>query len=321
MKRFVIGLAAALVSAGAVLAASQPPGVVRQAVQHQIDTAMAPDPEDADDADQPPPPKAPGAMFRRVNVNNDGVDDWAVDFEKAPNASYFCGTGGCVQQVYVSDGAGGFSLAFDTNVRQFKLRRLKGQTVIDVDFHGSTCSGFGVDPCPRGYRWDTAAARFLERPLGAATFLISGPSRPTLLPEASLPSPVRALLGDKVRACKAIGRDYPYQDAFFTDVSDLNGDGVRDWVVGGGYDSCAYVEGVDAPDPAFGVVVFVSTPSGFVRAYEADTPAWGLDLAGPHARFVTLSGAEECGLDGKDCQRTYWRWDGTALVSQAATQP
>lgn len=314
MKRFVFGLLAALVCAGAVLAASQPPGAVRQAVQAQIDEVMAPDPEDLEEIGPLPPHKASAAMFRRVNVNNDGVDDWHIDFEKAPNPSYYCGTGGCVQQVYVSDGAGGYALAYDTNSRQFKLRRAKGQVFIDVDFHGTSCSGYGVDPCPRSYRWDTASARFLERPAGAATFLISGPSRPTLLPEASLPPPVREVLGTKVAACKAIGRDYPYADASLTDVADLNGDGVRDWVVGGGYDNCAYKEGATGEAPNFGLVVFMSTPSGFVRAYEADTPAWGLDLAGPRARFVTLSGADDCGLNGKDCQRTYWRWDGAALV-------
>jgi len=49
LKRFAFGLFAALVCAGAVLAASQPPGAVRPAVQAQIDAGMAPDPGDDDD--------------------------------------------------------------------------------------------------------------------------------------------------------------------------------------------------------------------------------------------------------------------------------
>jgi hypothetical protein len=316
-RRIVFGLVAALVSTGAVVAASQPPEAVREAVRSEIAQAMGPL-----EAGDPPHPDPTGAMFQRIDINRDGVTDWRIDFGKAPNASYFCGTGGCRQRLYVSTPGGGYDLVFDNTVRQFKLHRSKGQPVLDVDFHGSTCGGFGVDPCPRSYGWSQADGRFLERPASSGrTFLIGGPAQPVLRPEASLPAPVRAIVAAKVKACQAVGGAYPYADAYVTDVADLNGDTVRDWVVGGGYDACAFID--TAPDnaPVFPTEVFVSGPGGFASAYRDDVPVWGLDLTGGSAAFVTLQGAEDCGLNGKDCQQTRWRWDGAALVSKAPERP
>ena len=316
-RRLVYALIAALVSTGAVVAASQPPEAVREAVRAEIATAMGPV-----EAGDPAHPAPSAAMFKRIDINQDGLADWRVDFEKAPNPSYFCGTGGCRQRLYVSQPDGRYELAFDSTVRQFKLRRSKGQAVLDVDFHGSTCGGFGVDPCPRSYGWDVTAGRFLERPApGGQTFLVGGPSRPVVLPEASLPAPVRAVVAAKAKACAAVGGAYPYVDAYVTDVADLNGDGVRDWVVGGGYDVCAFTDAAPDNAPVFSTEVFVSGPSGFASAFNEEATVWGLDLAGGSAAFVTLQGAEDCGLDGKDCQRKRWRWDGAALVNTAPELP
>lgn len=317
-RRLVFGLIAALVSASAVLAASQPPDAVRAVVQAEIDEAMGP-PE----PDEPKRIRAnTTAMFRRIDVNSDGVPDWRVDYEKAPNPSYFCGTGGCRQQILVSRPDGGYDLAFNLTVREFKLRRAKGQTLLDVDFHGSMCGGYGVDPCPRSYGWATAAGRFLERPgVDGTTFLVGGPALPVNAPRASLPAPVLAAYEAKVAACTAAGGSYPYNDAYVSDVADLNSDGVRDWIVGGAYDSCAFEDTAPDSPPAFPTTVFVSGPGGFHKALEDRLQAWGLDLAGPSATFVTLSGPDDCGLNGKDCVQTRWRWDGAALVSKAAEQP
>jgi len=316
-RRIAIGLIAALVSTGAVVAAAQPPEALREAVKAEIAAAMGPV-----EAVEPPRSGPPGAMFQRVDVNNDGLTDWRIDFSKSPNASYFCGTGGCRQRIYVSTPEGGYDLVFDNTVRQFKLRRAKGQTVLDVDFHGSTCSGFGVDACPRSYSWNGTAARFLERPApNGQTFLIGGPARPVIMPETWLPAPVRDAVSAKAKACEAVGGDYPFSEAYVTDVADLNRDGVRDWVVGGGYDNCAFTEAAPDNAPAFTTEVFVSTPAGFIRAFGDHSPAWGLDLVGDSGVFVTLQGAEDCGLNGKDCQQTRWRWDGAALVSKAPDLP
>jgi hypothetical protein len=96
-RRLVYALIAALVSTGAVVAASQPPEAVREAVRAEIATAMGPV-----EAGDPAHPAPSAAMFKRIDINQDGLADWRVDFEKAPNPSYFCGTGGCRQRLYVS---------------------------------------------------------------------------------------------------------------------------------------------------------------------------------------------------------------------------
>lgn len=323
VKLIVLGVVAVLMSAGAVQAAVAPPDSIRRAVQAEIDAVMAPDPDDPDDADYDPPAfTASPAMFRRVTINDDGVADWRVDFEKAPNASYFCGTGGCRQQLWVSNAAGGFDLVMDTQVRTMKLRRAKGETRLDVDFHGSICGGAGVDPCPRGYIWSGAMSRFTARVgAGGKTFLAGGPVRLVIPPEASLPAPVRAALAERTARCKALGRAYPYEAAFVTEIGDLNADGQADWVVGGLYDSCAYAD--DAPEsvPLLPIIAFVSTPAGHVAAWRGEGVEWGLELAGGLTTFVTMQGAEDCGLNGKGCQRTAWRWDGSALVKAGPPRP
>lgn len=318
MRKIAFGLVAALVSAGAVLAANQPPDSVRLAVQSRIDAAMLPDPADAAEA---PHHKAAASMFRRVDVNDDGVTDWLVDFGKAPNGSYFCGTGGCAQQVYVSTPSGGYALAFDNTVRQLALRRAKGQMVLDVDYHGSMCGGFGVDPCPRSYSWSRSSQRFVERAAAGNDFLVGGPARPVALPEAALPAPVRAELARRQAACAAAGGSYPYESASVADVADLNGDQTRDWVVGGPYDGCSFASHEPDSPPRFPLVVFASGHGGFARVWENEETLWGLDLQGDRGIFVTLQGAEDCGLNGKDCRKIAWRWNGAALVSKAPEQP
>lgn len=320
MRKYLFGLAAALVSAGAVFAAGQVPDSVRHAVQSEIDTAMAPDPEDH--AATVPPHHASAKMFHRLDINNDGIADWRVDYNDAPNGSYFCGTGGCLQQIYVSNRDGGYDLVVNTQVRAFKLKRSKGRTLLDVDFHGSVCGGFGVDACPRSYVWSPTTNRFIGRGGSKGqSFMIGGPTPLITPPQASLPGPVRAALADREARCKAAGGSYPYDAALVAEVDDLNGDGRSDWVVGGAYDGCAFDETPDHP-PQFDVEVLTSRADGYGLAWRSSsTEVWGLDMAGGKATFVTLDGGEDCGLNGKDCQQIRWRWNGSALVSKAAEQP
>lgn len=318
LKRFICALVVALTFAGPALAAPRPPESVREAVQARIDAVMAPGPDDEDDGGEPynPPAAIAGPkMFARVNINDDGVADWRVDYEQAPNPSYFCGTGGCRQQIFVSNARGGFDLAMDAQVRLFKLRHSRGQTLLDVDFHGSVCGGFGVDACPRGYVWSVADARFIARvDPGAQTFFIGGPVGLTPPSRATLPAAVEAAFAERAARCAAAGRDYPYDEAYLTEVSDLNADGRADWVIGGTYDGCAYREQA-ADAPRFDLTVLVSGPDGYQSALRSDVTTWGLDMAGGKTRFVTLEG-DDCGLNGKGCPKTYWRWDGQGLVRQ-----
>src|SRR3990167_6042000 len=115
--RLAAGLAAALLLTGfsTALAAPGPPEAVRAAVRTEIDGVLS-----SPEPDEPAWIRSPtAAMFRRVNINDDDVADWRIDYEKAPNPSYFCGTGGCRQQIWVSNAAVGYDLVFNLTVRTF----------------------------------------------------------------------------------------------------------------------------------------------------------------------------------------------------------
>jgi len=307
-----MGLVAAAVSACAIAAAAALPDAVRKPVEAFYTDAH----QDMVDPDEPDGFKIrmPSALFSKVDVNGDGVADWMIDYEAAQNPSLFCGTGGCRRQVYVSRD-GGYVLAFDRVIRQFKLRKAKGQRLLDLDFHGSTCGKAGVEDCPRGYAWNEALGRFIERPtVKGGTWLEGGPSPLAATPLAAAPQAVRAQLARRAAFCAAAGGTAPEgEDSAFNDLPDLNSDGVRDWVVGTYYDYCEMAEtGKDSPPVP--TVILVSKGGDFVVGFEAPEANWGIDLA-PTPTFMTVEGADDCAFrEEKPCDRVAWRWNGEKLV-------
>lgn len=307
-----MGLVAAAVSACSLAAAAAVPERVRRPVEAMYIEAHKNmvDPEEPNGFRI----QMPSAMFSKVDVNGDGVADWMVDFEAAQNPSFFCGTGGCRRQIYVSRD-GGYVLAFDRVIRQFKLRRSRGQRLLDLDFHGSTCGGAGVEECPRGYVWNETAGRFIERPNArGGTWLQGGPSPLVAMPLSAAPPAVRARLETRAALCAAVGGKAPEgEENAFNDLPDLNGDGIRDWVVGSYYDYCDMGEtGKDSPPVP--TVILISKGGDFVVGFEATEADWGIDLA-PTPTFKTVEGADDCAfLKEKPCTHVPWRWNGATLV-------
>lgn len=317
MKRFLLSLALLLAPAGAALAAPAVPDDVLKAVDaYYNDDGRLSDEASSHEGEQETPPHLtpPRAMFRKVDVNRDGVPDWWIDYGKADNGSYFCGTGGCVQQVYVSRPDGRYALAFDTNVRWFKLGRRGGETVLDLDFHGSTCGVAGVVECPRSYAWEPARSRFIERPTRKGDgWLIYGPAQ-LIPPDATaFPAEVKAQLARRQVQCAALGGDFA-EDGSANDLPDLNGDGVRDWVVGPVYSYCELPEN-NGEAPLLATTFLVSQPDGtFAPAFEAVDPTWGIALGSP-STLVLLEG-EGC-LFENSCKRIPLTWTGKALAPAA----
>jgi len=313
LKRIVLGLAATLVLVGAVVAAPKVPDEVRLAVEARHDAAL----QDMIDPEFPDALKiaTPSAMFHKIDINGDGVADWRADFSKAQNASFFCGTGGCLQQIWVSRPGGGYRLAFENTVRELTLKRTAGERVLDVDFHGTTCGGFGVDPCPRRYGWSEDAGRFLERPDPRGAGWLAGGPTPAREPDAAdIPAPVVAQVERRQGLCAVAGGTYPVEDNALNDIPDLNGDGIRDWVVGSAYSACTMPEtGGDSPD--LPLTLLVSAPGGgFVVGWEKVGPSWGIELGSPN-RLATLVG-EDCFSGDKPCAKVWWRWTGTTFEQQ-----
>jgi hypothetical protein len=312
VKRVFLGLAAAVVSACTLAAAAAVPEPVRKPVE----AFYTREHQDMVDPDEPNGFRIqmPSGIFSKVDVNDDGVTDWMIDYERAQNPSLFCGTGGCLRQVYVSRD-GGYVLAFDRVIRQFKLRRAKGQRLLDLDFHGSTCGGAGVEECPRGYVWDEHTGRFIERPNArGGTWLQGGPSPLVATPASAAPRAVQNQLQRRAAFCAAAGGKAPEgEDSVFNDLPDLNGDGVRDWVVGSYYDYCEMGEtGKDSPP--IPTVILISKGGDFVVGFEGAEVNWGVDLA-PTPTFKTVEGADDCAFqEEKPCARISWRWNGEMLV-------
>lgn len=301
--------AAALVTAG--FGAAQPPKAVLDLVAPGYAAAMNeiyddPDPK----APHPGPP--PAKMFQRLDLNGDGIADWRVDYEQAYNPSGFCGTGGCRTQLFISRPGGGYVLAFDRVIRVFKPRKVRGEHVLDIDFHGSHCGLTGVEECPRRYGWDETLGRYVERPnKRGETWLPEGPSPVLTTDLATAPTAVRDQIARREALCKAAGGRYPLEEAAVNDLPDLNGDGQRDWLVGATYDMCEMGE-VDGAGPALPMVILATTPAGLVVAFEGEVSNWGLELGAPSV-FTTVEG-EDCGVGSAPCTRVPWRWNGKALV-------
>lgn len=313
VKRVIMGLVAAAVSACSLAAAA---GTPPEAVRKPVEALYVEEHQSMIDPEEPNGFKIdmPSEMFSRVDVNGDGVADWLVNYEAAQNPSFFCGTGGCRRELYVSRD-GGYVLAFARTVRLFKIRKAKGRYLLDLDFHGSTCGGAGVEECPRGYVWDEALGRFIERPNArGGTWLEGGPSPLVETSPAAAPAAVRTQLERRASFCAAAGGKLPEDDeAAFNDLPDLNGDGVRDWVVGTYYDYCEMGDtGKDSPP--IPTVILVSKGGDFVVGFEAPQASWGIDLA-PTPTFMTIEGAEDCAFNKKTpCAHVPWRWNGERLV-------
>jgi hypothetical protein len=312
VKRVFLDLVAAAVSACSLAAAAALPDPIRKPVEAFYNEAH----KDMVDPDEPNGFRIqmPSAMASRVDVNVDGVADWMVDYEAAQNPSFFCGTGGCRRQVYVSRD-GGYVLAFDRVIRQFKLRKAKGQRLLDLDFHGSTCGKAGVEECPRGYIWNEASRRFIERPnVKGGTWLQGGPSPLVATPLSAAPPAVLARLERRAAICAAAGGKAPEgEENAFNDLPDLNGDGARDWVIGSSYDYCEMGEtGKDSPP--IPTVILVSKAGDFVVGFEGTDVSWGIDLA-PSPTFKTVEEADDCAFrKEKPCAKVAWRWNGEMLV-------
>lgn len=102
-------------------------------------------------------PKFKAKFIAERDVNGDGVKDYILDygeFECEGSSTYFCGTGGCLTQVFASLPNGSYVKALDENVRDLKFRQVRGRPAMVLDLHGSACGKVGAAPCPRTLLWD-----------------------------------------------------------------------------------------------------------------------------------------------------------------------
>ena len=305
MRLFALSLLALglALSAGAANAAATPPRQVFDSVEAGLKRVSVVLVEDG----QTPPTTLttpPAKMFSKVDINGDGKPDWRVDYEHAPNASLWCGTGGCRNELWVSGPGDSYRRVMSVGMRLFKLSRRGGVARLDLDFHGSLCGGYGVQACPRSYLWNEQAGAFLETAApGNHTWLSGGPNA---LEEADLtraPAPVLAALERTQMQCQAANGRYDVAWGV-TSIPDLDGDGARDWVIGGAYMGCEYDE--DRPEVAPELAMLVYVTGGDAAeprlALEAKGVRYGLDISATPAAFYYMEAEQQCAYE-KPCGR------------------
>lgn len=91
------------------------------------------------------------------DVNGDGKPDYILDYDKfecSGTPTAFCGSAGCLTQVFASLPDGSYVKAWDENVRAIRFAKVRGRPAMIVDLHGSACGKVGAAPCARTLTWD-----------------------------------------------------------------------------------------------------------------------------------------------------------------------
>lgn len=105
----------------------------------------------ADPMNRPPlVTEVPEGMIRQVNVSPDGQPDWLIDYSSQD--SQWCGTGGCLMTLYVSDGED-YVMALNAQVVDMAIADQAGQPVLDLTVHHLNCKQ-EVAECHYSYSWD-----------------------------------------------------------------------------------------------------------------------------------------------------------------------
>lgn len=91
------------------------------------------------------------------DVNGDGKPDYVLDYEHfqcGEDVTFFCGSAGCLTQVFASLPDGSYVKAWDENARAIRFVAVKGKPGMIVDLHGSACGKVGAAPCKKSFVWD-----------------------------------------------------------------------------------------------------------------------------------------------------------------------
>jgi hypothetical protein len=307
--RLVLFAALVLLPACAASAATPPDSIVEEARVAIREAAT----EGATDEEIKEIPawmlKVPPKMFSKVDVNGDKLTDWQVNYENAPNPSFFCGTGGCRNILYVGQADGTVRKVFQNSGGGYRLTGPKDARKLEVNLHGSACGSFGADECLRAWRWDSATNAYVETPNSKGLALLVSGSIPALEPDLKdAPDAVKAEVAAREAACKAWGVE-EFDGIQITTIPDVDGDGQRDWTVGSAYPDCGYEK--ENP-PAGKLAFFVSNGGAFVKAFEQEDAGWNLDIAKSPATIQLVLNADDCGIGEKKCPTRDLIWDSAS---------
>ena len=95
--------------------------------------------------------------IQRIDLNNDGTDDWVLDeffFRCSTAASLFCGTGGCGVNFQIGD------VLTSRLAKGWEAHFMPPFSLILLQVHGANCGGTNVNPCVEALIWDSEDLRF-----------------------------------------------------------------------------------------------------------------------------------------------------------------
>lgn len=253
--------------------------------------------------------RVPDGVIRSVDVSHDGKPDWLVDY--TDSGLMYCGTGGCLRTLYVSDGED-YVMAFDEQSHTFDLSRRGGETVIEAQVHHVFCGAAG-DDCAFAWTWDAELKQLVERPTAAGATLLGNDggfppigqredSRPV---EDTLPAELSEVWHGQRLTCPSTDDDgFRVFRPTFKSVPDLNGDGRRDWLARLP-DPCPRDVHEEVQARPFSVWL-TGADGSLSEAWTLEPDHWALiDIATTPARLVSNP---SCG-HGTTCPDRRLRWD------------
>ena len=96
-------------------------------------------------------------FITRRDINGDGIDDFILDFGAficgQNRGSDYCGSGGCLTQIFTSLSEAKFVKAFDDVIQSIKFAELNGRPALVLALHGSACDKAGFEPCSKTLLW------------------------------------------------------------------------------------------------------------------------------------------------------------------------
>jgi hypothetical protein len=91
-----------------------------------------------------------GSLQGKGSWDSGNPEFWIVDFGKIDCDGHkrtYCGSAGCLVQIYTLHQSGKYERIMDTHVRDYRFVQVNGQPAITMTLHGSACGLIGSDVC------------------------------------------------------------------------------------------------------------------------------------------------------------------------------
>jgi hypothetical protein len=131
-------------------------------------------------------------FLTRKDINGDGRPDFVLDYESFicdGNPRAFCGSIGCLTQVFASLPNGAYAKVFDDNVRRIDFREVQGRPAIVVGVPGFACGKDPTEVCDVVKSWNGSS--FVDMPA-------PGTSRTAGIKNAKSLGPIRVVLAEVI---------------------------------------------------------------------------------------------------------------------------